>query len=267
MTTEVVFQGVPFALSQSEGPARFVLGLNKCGSSLLNQVVEFIAAEHGLHLVNLPGVFFNAGVRVETWANADLGAVLRPGNLYIGFRNCPPAFAREPLFARSRRVFMFRDPRDALVSLYFSDAYSHALPKGEGDKAEAARQHFITKRDRIRATDINDFVVQEAASLNRAFLAYAEVLRSPLTLALRYEEHVFQKKRMLAHITRHFALPLTPEAVERLLAKVDVVPQVEAKESFIRAVTPGDHRRKLRPDTIAELDRILEDSLRMYDYH
>jgi len=267
MTETVSFKGVTFALQPPEGPARFVLGLNKCGSSLLNQIVEFFAEEHGLTPVNLPGVFFNAGLRVEDWAEADLAEVIRPGNLYIGFRNCPPAFGRDPLFARSRRVFMFRDPRDALVSLYFSDAYSHSLPGGEGQAAEAARAYFLAKRDRTLATDINDYVLQEAASLDRAFMAYAEVLRSPLTLKLRYEEHVFQKKRMIAKIGQHFGLPLTPEATERLLAKVDIVPQGEDMRKFVRAVIPGDHRRKLRPDTIARLDQILAASLGLYDYH
>jgi hypothetical protein len=267
MTETVTFKGVRFTLASSKGPARFVLGLNKCGSSLLNQIVEFFAAEHGLSPVNLPGVFFNSGLRVEDWADADLSEVIRPGNLYIGFRNCPPAFARDPLFARSRRVFMFRDPRDALVSLYFSDAYSHSLPGGEGEAAEAARAYFRAKRERTLATDINDYVLNEAASLDRAFMAYAEVLRSPMTLTLRYEEHVFQKKRMIAKIARHFGLPLAPEAVERLLAKVDIVPAGEDMRKFVRAVIPGDHRRKLRPETIDRLDQILRESLALYDYH
>ena len=264
---EIRFKGVSFHLSQEQGPARFVLGLRKSGSSLLNQMLKFIAEQNGVNHVDLPGTFFNAGVPLDAWHNDDLSAVIRPGNMYIGFRNCPPAFARDPLFARSRRVFMFRDPRDALVSQYFSDAYSHSLPAGDSAQAQAARRFFIAKRERILATDINDFVLQEARSMDEAFMGYAEVMQSPLTLKLRYEEHVFQKKRLVAKITDHLSLPISAQATETLLAQVDVVPTDEDKHRFIRSVIPGDHRRKLRPETIARLDEILQRSLRLYDYH
>lgn len=264
---EIQFKGVSFRLSDDPGPARFVLGLRKCGSSLLNQVLKFIAERNGVTYVDLPGTFFNAGVPLNAWHDDDLSAILRPGNMYIGFRNCPPAFARAPLFARSRRVFMFRDPRDALVSQYFSDAYSHSLPDGDSEQAQAARRNFIAKRERVRATDINDFVLKEARSMEEAFMSYAEVLRSPLTLKLRYEEHVFQKKRLIAKISEHLSLPMPKSATEALLAQVDVVPTDEDRNRFIRTVTPGDHRRKLRPETIEQLDEILQRSLRLYDYH
>lgn len=267
-TEDVVLSGVTFHLARAaDTPARFVMGLRKCGSSMLSQIMEELAERHALHSVDLPGRFFKAGIRFPEWQEMDLTEVIRSGNMYVGFRACPAGLLRNEVFARSRRVFMFRDPRDALVSQYFSDAYSHSLPTEDGAQADKARADFLAKREKSLATDINDYVLQNAVSMDRTFTAYAEVLNSPLTLALRYEEHIFQKKRMITKIAAHFGLEMTGDDIEVLLAKFDIVPGAEDPKSFIRNVTPGDHRRKLKPETIAKLDARLKNSLALYDYH
>ena len=56
-----------------------------------------------------------------------------PGRVYGGFRSMPLVFAQSELYRRSRKILLVRDPRDALVSEYFSLAYSHGLPEAEGD--------------------------------------------------------------------------------------------------------------------------------------
>lgn len=266
-TEQVDLEGVSFTLSTSDGPARFVLGLRKSGSTLISKMLQFIALRNDVNAVDLPGTMFNAGMRFPDWQAKDLSAILRPGNMYVGFRAYPAAFDASPVFAEARKIFMFRDPRDALVSQYFSDAYSHSLPSAGTETAQKATQDFLAKREKALATDINDYVLQQAPSMDRTFTAYAKVLNSPLTLPLRYEEYIFQKKRLIHKVLAHFDLTMTKGAVETLLAQVDVVPGSEDAKKFVRNVIPGDHRRKLTPETIEKLDTKLKASLALYDYH
>jgi hypothetical protein len=232
----------------------------------LNKIMHFIAKRNDLHTVDLAGTFFQSGMKVTDWQDKDLTRVIQPGNMYIGFRALPKALEILPAFQQSKRIFMFRDPRDALVSQYFSDAYSHSLPSAKTDTAKAATQEFLAKREKTLATDINDYVLQQSGSMDRTFMGYAEVLKSPLTLPLRYEEYIFTKKRMILKIVDHFELKINKGAIETLLGQVDVVPGSEDAKKFVRNVIPGDHRRKLTPETIDKLDRKLQNSLKAFDY-
>lgn len=265
--TEVKLEGVSFKLSDADQPARFVLGLRKSGSTLLNKIMHFIAKRNDLHTVDLAGTFFQSGMKVTDWQDKDLSEVIRPGNMYLGFRALPKAMEGLEVFQTSRRIFMFRDPRDALVSQYFSDAYSHSLPSAKTEAGKAGTQDFLAKREKALATDINDYVLQHAPNMDRTFMAYAEVLASPLTLPLRYEEYIFTKKRLIHNIVDHFGLKINKGAVETLMGQVDIVPGSEDAKKFVRNVVPGDHRRKLTPETIDKLDRKLQNSLRAYNYY
>ena len=103
--------------------AYFVLGIRKCGSSLLNSMLTDLGRLNGHPFVDVGGGFFAADVPEQDWRHDP--AVLRAlagGTVYGGFRSMPLVFAQSPLYLRSRKILLVRDPRDALVSEYYSIA-------------------------------------------------------------------------------------------------------------------------------------------------
>jgi hypothetical protein len=70
---------------------------------------------------------------------------------------------------------------------------------------------------------------------------------------LRYEDVIFNKRALIGAITAHFRWTAEEAAVEKILSWADVRPAQEDPRAFIRQVSPGDHRRKLRPTTIRRL--------------
>lgn len=248
-------------------PACFALGVRKSGSTLLHRIVILLAQWNGVNAVDIAGSFFRAGFRAGDWAQAELGAVVAPGNVYVGFRNFPAPLEQHEEFRRARKVFMFRDPRDALVSQYFSDAYSHSLPSRETEQGAKAAEAFEQKRAEALATPIDDYVVKRARSFDNTLMAYAATLADPNCLPLRYEEYVFQKRRMIHKILKQYGWTCPPGQVDAILAQVDEVPESEDQKRFVRRVIPGDHRNKLRPETIRRLNNQLRASLSHFDYH
>jgi hypothetical protein len=245
----------------------FCLGVRKSGSTLLNRIVQPLARRNGINAVNIPATFFMHGLDVEDWAGADLRDVVLPGNIYVGFRSFPANIAGYPRFEMARKVFMFRDPRDALVSQYFSDAYSHVTPAGD---TEASRQHaamFEKRREEARATPIDDYVIKRARSMDQTLRAFGGLLADPRCLVLRYEDYVFQKPRLIHKVLRHFDWTCPPGAIEALVKQVDEVPETEDPQRFVRRVIPGDHRKKLSPQAINKLNKLLAESLQMFDYY
>lgn len=277
-TQQAALETVPVAIGQGrslafevdpsgKGPACFSLGVRKSGSTMLHNIVVFLARRNGISIVDIPGTAFRAGFTVSDWEQADLAAVARPGNAYTGFRSYPSNLAQTPAWREGRKIFMFRDPRDALISQYFSDAYSHSLPSAETAEGAKAAEAFLKKREETLQTDIETYVFKNQRAMQNTLMAYAPLLGDPTCLVLRYEDYVFQKKRLIHRILAQFGWTVAPGPIEALLARIDKVPEAEEKTNFVHRVVPGDHRAKLSPTAIRRLDNQMREVLRLYDYY
>ena len=82
---------VEYEVADSPGkPMYFIFGVRKSGSSIFNNVLHAVARFNGVNYVDVAGELFQKGVPIQAWqADPELAAVLRPGNLYGGFRNFP----------------------------------------------------------------------------------------------------------------------------------------------------------------------------------
>lgn len=259
---------LPFEVADGlTDPPRFCLGVRKSGSTMLNRIIQQLARRNRYHTVDIPGTFFRNGYRVQHWEQADLSPLIGPGNVYVGFRNFPKNLQDAPVFREAKKVFMFRDPRDALVSQYFSDAYSHTLPTKNTEQGKKGAAEFENKRKEALETEIDDYVLKHARGMGSTMLAYAPMLDDPTCLQLRYEEYIFQKRRLIYKTLQHFDWTAMPGQVDAVLKLVDEVPATEDKTRFVRRVIPGDHRNKLKPETIARVNNILRECMHVFDYY
>lgn len=259
---------LPFEIADGlTEPPRFCLGVRKSGSTMLNRIILQLARRNRCHAVDIPGTFFRNGYRVQHWEQADLSPLIGPGNVYVGFRNFPRTLLDFPAFREARKVFMFRDPRDALVSQYFSDAYSHTLPAKNTEQGKKGAAEFETKRKEALQTEIDEYVIRHARSMANTMLAYAPMLDDPTCLQLRYEEYIFQKRRLIYKTLQHFDWTALPGQVDAVLKLVDDVPSTEDKTRFVRRVIPGDHSNKLKSETIARLNNIMRECMHVFDYY
>ena len=248
------------------GDAYFVLGIRKCGSTLLNQICRSLAKVNSVLFVDVAGTFFRNDIKAGRWlTDPAVVAVLRPGNAYGGFRDMPVCFGREALFVSSPKVLLFRDPRDALVSEYFSNAYSHMLPQG-GEAQASARDHLLAERQKALESTTDDYVIARVDQMRRTFLEYRFILSDSRLLTLKYEDVVFDKPKMVRAIVEHFGWRCSDFAMGKIVERVDVRPTSENPKAFVRKVTPGDHQEKLKPATIRFLNDKLRDVLDLYGY-
>lgn len=247
------------------GPVFFSLGIRKSGSTLLHKITSFMARRNTVTPIDVPGTFFSSGLKAADWAHdLDLEPLVQPQNILTGFRSFPGSLASSPQFAAARKVFMYRNPLDALVSQYFSDAFSHSLPK-ENENADG-RERFMKKREAASNTDINEWVLHHDENLQSTMMDFAPMLTDETCLILRYEDMIFQKSQVIDEIAEHFGWSLTENEKMVLLESVDVVPDTENKTRFIRKAVPGDHEDKLSKETIAELKRRLAPALTAFGY-
>jgi hypothetical protein len=165
----------------------------------------------------------------------------------------------------SPKVLLVRDPRDALVSDYFSTAFTHGIPEPFGD-ADDTHTLLTGKRAEATSMSIDEWVVHHATGFNAALTAYAPIMSSPTTLLLRYEDVIFAKADMIRTIVSHVGWHADEELIGHILVWAEQQPEDEDPHRFVRQVTPGDHRRKLKWSTIARINRLLRPAMRLYGY-
>jgi hypothetical protein len=261
-------QEASFAIADREDrPSFFLLGIKKSGSSIYNRMCFALARSNHYTPVDVAGTFFKQNVTTKSWINDPaLERLLAGGNLYGGFRNFPVALATTEFFRKCKKALLVRDPRDALVSEYFSLAYSHSIPEpsAQGNEVTLAMEKA---RHNMLHRDINDFVKTAAPRFNKILLQYAILLKDPSTLVMKYEDVILNKRLLIQQLCSHFQWQVTEVQIAKILGWADVVPNSEDKKAFIRKVVPGDHAEKLNPKTIHALNIALKSSMTAFGYN
>jgi hypothetical protein len=258
---------ITFQLDETgAGPAYFALGVRKCGTTLLSRLCHALGELNGHPFVDVGGTFFFANVQARHWQDDPaLPQLLRPGNVYGGIRDAPRAFQASEIFRAGLKVLIVRDPRDALVSEFYSNAYSHPIPQGTATSRDVARM-MTALRQQASADGIDAYVLERSSSIVRTIMEYAAVMQMPTTKVLRYEDVVFDKRQLIGNIVTHFGWVVPEASVQNILSWADVRPAAEDPQAFIRQVTPGDHRRKLQRTTIARLGQLLWPAMNLLGY-
>jgi hypothetical protein len=246
--------------------AVFVLGMRKSGSTLLNRLVIGIAKRYKLPWVDIGGGFFSHDVRANQWNDDPVVASLfKPGYLYGGFRGPYKHFQSSDVYKSGRKILLVRDPRDALVSQYFSTLKTHSLPKHAKTDGGAADQ-ILRQREEAARLSIDDYVLLNARSFRRTLEGYAALLEDKELKVFRYEDVILNKEPWIRQILQSLGLPAHKPFIQRLVTEHDLVPAIEDANNFVRKVTPGDHTEKLRRPTIEALTMIFGDTMGPFGY-
>lgn len=244
-------------------PAFFLFGLHKCGSTLMNLIFKDICSELNIPSISIPHLASEKSIPVQAWNRCEaLNSVVLDGYCHKGFRKFPMFMKKNELLKQRKKILLVRDPRDAVVSAYFSFTLSHRLPK-EGKLLE----HRLKQRERHQSLTLEEFVLEQAEKVKREFDLYDKHLaKDDLLKVYRYEDVIFEKVNWVTDMLNFLGLSLDADAVQRIVQKHDIVPSSEDETKHVRKVTPGDHREKLSPECIAKLNEILADVLKRYNY-
>jgi hypothetical protein len=161
-----------------------------------------------------------------------------------------------PVPASFKTILHLRDPRDMMTSFYYSAAYSHELnsPENVDNRADALRM------------GIDDYVLDRSDLVKERYEQYECILDS--SVFVRYEEMVTDFESWL----RKFIVPFEfgqPDAVVAKFCKMFEHEFDVSSEDIYRhkrQVLPGDHRVKLKPETIKELTDKFSKVLKLYGW-
>lgn len=247
-----------------EGPSCFLVGLPKAGSTLLNNLMNPLSVAAGLQYYPLFNRLKSMGLDpIEIDDNQSYSIFDRDGYCYGGFRGLPGSITL-PKYADGRTIVLVRDPRDMLTSLYFSVAFSHRPPPvSEENKL---KKNFDRQRNSALSSDINSFVIERAKVMLKNYKDIDIKLTDINSKLYRYEDVIFEKHSWTIDMLKYLNLDVGKEAIDRVVARNDVIPKVEDVQAHVRSVAPGDHKKKLSNETIDRLNEMLKPVLTKYAY-
>jgi hypothetical protein len=231
---------------------------------MLFGMIETVTLHTELPAISIPDILFDRGVEEARWErDPQLAPLFRSNILYYGFRYLPPVLTFDPSILAGRRfVLLLRDPRDALVSGYYSfgrKAASHVRPTTNADA-------FEQMLDNVVDDGIDAYVLDTAKYLKSKLEVYRSALNYTHGLVLRYEDAYFDKVGMLRQVFAHLGINIADDIVSLAAATHDIRPAAEDETRHIRQGVPGDHVRKLRSTTIDRLNDELRDVAGFFGY-
>lgn len=253
--------------TENTHPSIIHFSLNKAATQTTKNILKRCAEANGMVPVGIHDYAFQSNFPfLDHLSSAEMQKyhhIFKPnGYLYSVFGGMIEGI---PNFEKYIVLLMIRDPRDLLVSHYYSIAYSHAVPDEHSDKHD----RFLELRDAAKTKTIDEFVLAESERLYRTLERYQTLLleKYPQTYVTHYEQMTCNFQKWLKDLLSHCRLEVSPDVFQSLVAEnTRAVPSAENIQQHIRKGKAGDYQEKLKPETIAHLNRKFDPLLQIFGY-
>jgi hypothetical protein len=246
--------------------------IHKSGSMFLHQLLGEIAKAYRLEHFSMNYPSMAEDIKAQSWVSCiqQHQGIFGPIRIFEARPHTPQDLSQYSVIVHTR------DPRDMLTSAYYSFAYSHKIVPGGFNPPPG-------KREQWQEEGIDRYVLRAKHTLSKYQHLTTELLSKPGVLHVTYEEMVTDYHAWLGKILSacsHLPFPQNklkhliggPPSIEKLHAQLynkhkdDFSVDQEDIYANKRQITPGDHRRKLQPETIDRLNEIFSEILETLDY-
>lgn len=165
-----------------------------------------------------------------------------------------------------RMIFFLRDPRDVLVSAYYSFGFSHPLPEHRGKRAD-----FLARRKQIQEEGIDCYAIRAAGDWLGPIYSEYQRLRglAAASVFISYDDYATDPAAAIRRIFAFCDAPTTGSAVEALSASASPISEPREDGDGLRhkrSGRSGQFRTALSAETIDQLNDILAPSLKAWGF-
>jgi hypothetical protein len=168
-------------------------------------------------------------------------------------------------------IIQLRDPRDILVSEYFSFGWSHPIENAEkrdGDFEHANPADMPFYRDSIKKMSIEEYALKRAGNLKERYNKLLSLAKRKdiECIFVRYEEMVTSFETWLVKILLPF--DDTNTLLRKMHKKYEKEFSIEKEDimNHKRKIIPQDYKEKLNTSTVYELNKIFQEILTELNY-
>ncbi len=242
-------------------PSVLAFAMPKSGSVLLDRLLRDLTATLELPYVSIMEEFFKLGIPDNLFPKETSVIFKSRGYCYGGFRYLPKSF-EIPILPEVKKILLIRDPRDMLVSHYFSMLKSHP----ERGKKLQSSDTRMKSRDLALETPIDEYVLRMRKRFKIFLDHYQHLCETDVVKIYRYEDIIYDKAAWVEDICRYFDWPVDRSVQKKIAKRHDVIPKAEDDTQHVRQVHPGNYAKKLTPETIRDLTDYFADCMTFYGY-
>ena len=232
--------------------------MHKAGSSYVGTILRSLFAASGFIVSDPCTTAFDAGLDEVQYVSHVIGSLAAPGTFSGPYRTASELVG---LRQDTRPIVHIRDPRDCLVSFYYSRAFSHVLPP-----PGPSRDVLLHDRYLARSMTVDEYVLDRLPYIQDQLNALqSTTMARPEAVMSRYETMVTDFAGWITDIVERVELDVQKETIARLARAAEFKVQ-ENEWNHKRQVTPGDFRRKLSSQTQNALTERLIDGLQYFGF-
>ena len=162
-----------------------------------------------------------------------------------------------------KKIFFFRDPRDVLVSAYYSFGFNHVEPN-----SSTLLDTFLEEREKIQNQSIDEYVLQQANKWIKPMYSDYKKLRqktSQNTLYLKYNDYVQDTVGFINSIFNFVGFE-NKELAARLSLAANPITKIENKDIHKRSGKNNQWKTHLTQSTQDKLNVELKDTLEYWEF-
>ncbi len=230
--------------------------VHKSGSSISLRYLKRLARRNDLKRLNYEAY-------LSSVAPNKKGLLLAPDFLKRAFNpvgyfyGCLRTFVNVPELDKYKIVLLLRDPRDVLVSYYFSMKHTNTIHQNKGVEA----------RKRVNEITIDEYVLEIVPRFKLVYETYIEKLL-PLenVYFTKFEDLIEDSPKWLQGVADYCDLEVENDLLDEIKKNVNNEPRKENPRSHHRKSTHGDFKVKLKEETVEKLNEAFDEILKKLDY-
>lgn len=253
--------------SKSTQPSIIHFSLNKSATQYVKKTLNVCVQESAMVQVHIQDYAFASQFPYLDQLSVDemqeYKHIFKPkGYLYSAFGGLVEGIDNLDQY---RVVLMVRDPRDIIVSDYYSIAYSHPEPTSISSKYEG----FHINRKLVKHQSLEEFALQSWEKINGILERYRDqlLIKYPHVYVTKYEDMVSDFESWLSDLIRACQLEVSQKLKDHLIQQYYISrPKKENQQSQFRKGVSGDYKNKLSDETISFLNEKFSTVLDYYQY-
>jgi hypothetical protein len=259
--------------SLDKPPSVLFFTTHKCASTFIPPLFKTITRNSNYKIKDYAGAIWELGDKIDLGQDQELFSIpkqyqfleeaadelfFKRGDIYVPLRWAVDFPERN----RLKHIFFLRDPRDVLVSSYYSLGFTHAWPKNS-----KSRKHFQAKRKFTQQKGIDNYVLSVATSWLGRYLKYKQLLETSNSyLYLKYDHFQSDTTDFIKQIIKYLDICVPNQEIEKLSLSATPIQAVKDNTKHKRSGKSKQYLEELKPETVEELNKTFKDILSYWQF-